>query len=57
MRSITDTAAAVTRKARRDRERRTAVPAADSIAGRPAPPASATVEASFARPFEVIEQW
>jgi putative transposase len=53
MREITDTAAATTRKARRDRERRTAVPAAvDPVMPPPAQTQSATVQ-----PFEVIEQW
>ena len=57
MREITDTAAATTRKARRDRERRSAVrggaelPVASSM-----PPAPGNVP-STARPFEVIEQW
>jgi putative transposase len=56
MREITDTASATTRKARRDRERRTSTPAVDPIA-LPLPPAPAGVETSMVRPFEVIEQW
>jgi putative transposase len=56
MREITDTAAATTRRARRDRERRTATPDADPIVLPPPPPAPG-VEASTVRPFEVIEQW
>ncbi|WP_344116871.1 Mu transposase C-terminal domain-containing protein [Kribbella alba] len=55
MREITDTAAATTRKARRDRERRTSTPAADpNVLPVPAAPA---VEMGMVRPFEVIEQW
>jgi putative transposase len=57
MREITETATATTRKARRDRERRTATPAAGPVATAPPPPATTGVEASVARPFEVIEQW
>jgi putative transposase len=57
MREITDTATATTRKARRDRERRTATPAAGPVATAPPPPAITGVEASVARRFEVIEQW
>ncbi|MFF1818401.1 Mu transposase C-terminal domain-containing protein [Kribbella sp. NPDC058245] len=53
MRDITDTAAATTRKARRDRERRTAVTAA--IAPVVLPPAD--TPPSAVKPFEVIEQW
>lgn len=56
MREITDTAASTTRKARRDRDRRTSTPAAGTIA-LPLPPVSAGVETSMVRPFEVIEQW
>jgi putative transposase len=58
MREITDTAAATTRKARRDRERRSATPArlrpADAIPRPPVPEASGD---TGAKPFEVIEQW
>jgi putative transposase len=57
MRDITDTAAATTRKARRDRERRTAAPAAGPISATVPPAASSGVAANVARPFEVIEQW
>jgi putative transposase len=55
MRQITDAAAAATRKARRDRERR----AATSARAEPAmalPPDQDGTDAE-ARPFEVIEQW
>jgi putative transposase len=55
MRQITDTASATTRRARRDRERRAAVPARDE------PPAALPPEpdgsSPAAAPFEVIEQW
>jgi putative transposase len=58
MRGITDTAAATTRKARRDRERRSATPTrprpADAI---PRPPVPETSGDTGAKPFEVIEQW
>ena len=56
MREITDTAAATTRKARRDRERRSGVPGgAEPLVAPPVP--SPGNEPSTARPFEVIEQW
>jgi putative transposase len=55
MREITDTAAATTRKARRDRERRTAVPPAAAPV-MPSPPAP-TQPGVTVKPFEVIEQW
>jgi putative transposase len=54
MRQITDAAAATTRRARRDRERRAATP------GRAEPAAALPPEQdgdAQARPFEVIEQW
>jgi putative transposase len=57
MREITDTAAAATRKARRDTQRRSAMPARPGPAAPPLPapaPGTADVEAE---PFEVIEQW
>jgi putative transposase len=57
MREITGTAAAATRKARRDTERRSAMPARPGPAAPappPPPPGTADVEAE---PFEVIEQW
>jgi putative transposase len=55
MRQITDAAAASTRKARRDRERRAATPAhAEPVAAIPPERDGAEAEA---RPFEVIEQW
>ena len=55
MRQITDTAAATTRKARRDRERRAAIPArGDPVTA--LPPEQDGTDAG-ARPFEVIEQW
>jgi putative transposase len=55
MREITDTATVKTRKARRDRERRTAVP--PDLQRSVLPPAAPGGEASNAHPFEVIEQW
>ena len=55
MRQITDAAAATTRKARRDRERRSATPErAEPTAALPPELDGAAAEA---RPFEVIEQW
>jgi len=60
MREITDTAAATTRKARRDRERRAAAPPrvqpVAAVRTPPAPEASGDAGV-VARPFEVIEQW
>jgi putative transposase len=57
MREIADTAAATTRKARRDRERRSAVPARPGpVVAVPPPPAQDTAGVE-AKPFEVIEQW
>ncbi|HEY0616403.1 MAG TPA: DDE-type integrase/transposase/recombinase [Kribbella sp.] len=55
MRDITDTAAATTRKARRDRERRTAVP--DAVDPVMPPPPAPTQPGVTVKPFEVIEQW
>lgn len=57
MRQITDTAAAITRRARRDAQRRSAIPARPTRPA-PVPPCEddRTVEGS-AEPFEVIEQW
>jgi len=55
MRQITDAAAATTRKARRDRERRLAEPARAEPA--PALPPGHDGTETEARPFEVIEQW
>ena len=55
MRKITDAAAASTRRARRDRERRAATPARAEPAS-PLPPEQDAGTAA-ARPFEVIEQW
>lgn len=53
MRTITDTAAATTRRARRDRERRTTTPARpQAVAAQPPGDGETT-----AAPFEVIEQW
>ncbi|GAA3083761.1 DDE-type integrase/transposase/recombinase [Streptomyces olivoverticillatus] len=59
MRQITDSAAAATRKARRDRQRRTGTPLRTAPPPKPpAPPAGeGGAEAAPARPFEVIEQW
>ncbi len=55
MRQITDAAAATTRKARRDRERRAAMAArAEPTAALPPEQDGSDAEA---RPFEVIEQW
>ncbi len=58
MRQITDAAAATTRKARRDRERRASAPPARSGLATAAtlPPEHDGADAE-ARPFEVIEQW
>lgn len=60
MREITDAAAAGTRKARRDRQRRAeAPPRSRHAAAPPKPPAGQTGpdEQAMAQPFEVIEQW
>ncbi|MFI2373206.1 Mu transposase C-terminal domain-containing protein [Streptomyces sp. NPDC018833] len=59
MREITEVAAASTRKARRDRQRRTEAPPQPSPAPSPKPPAPPTGSDGevAARPFEVIEQW
>jgi putative transposase len=57
MRQITDSAAAKTRRARRETERRSAVPALRDPPPVPPPPASEAGQAAAARPFEVIEQW
>jgi putative transposase len=58
MREITDAAAMTTRKARRDRERRTATPARTTPPPLPLPPVVETDAAvPTAQPFEVIEQW
>jgi len=60
MREITDTAAATTRKTRRDRERRAAAPPRPrpvaAVRTPPAPEAGGDAGV-LARPFEVIEQW
>jgi putative transposase len=57
MRQVTDAAAATTRKARRDRERRSATPSRPRPAAAvPLPPAQAASGVE-AKPFEVIEQW
>jgi putative transposase len=55
MRQITDAAAATTRKARRDRERRSATPARSAPAA--ALPPEQDGACAEARPFKVIEQW
>jgi putative transposase len=59
MRQITEEAAVTTRKARRDRERRTAVPIRPPAAPPlpPPPDAPAGTLGVVAKPFEVIEQW
>jgi putative transposase len=56
MQAIADTAAATTRKARRDQERRSAMPARGRSAVA-APPPSGQAAGLEAKPFEVIEQW
>ncbi|WP_434094493.1 Mu transposase C-terminal domain-containing protein [Nonomuraea dietziae] len=61
MRQITETAAAKTRRARREVERRSATPAPRAASPAPLPPTSPPVEGCVddepVRPFEVIEQW
>jgi putative transposase len=57
MREIADTAAATTRKARRDRERRSAVPARPGPVVAVPPPLAQDTAGVEAKPFEVIEQW
>jgi putative transposase len=57
MREITETAAATTRKARRDRQRRSAVTQPAPAAAVPTPPVLEVSGHSEAKPFEVIEQW
>ncbi|MEV1005656.1 hypothetical protein [Nonomuraea sp. NPDC050202] len=59
MRQITKDAAAKTRRARREGERRSATPATPRIPPAPVPPTSAQdpAEGESVRPFEVIEQW
>ncbi|SRR6266536_2931927 len=56
MREITDTAAATTRKARRDQQRRSAIPVRPPPTLPSAPPDSGDAGV-VAKPFEVIEQW
>jgi len=56
MRAIADTAAATTRKARRDQARRSAVPARPGPAAAAPPPPAQAVASVEAKPFEVIEQ-
>ncbi len=58
MRAITDTAAATTRRARRDAQRRVEAPAAraETIGGGVRPPDPAS-PAPAAEPFAVIEEW
>ncbi|MFF2063186.1 Mu transposase C-terminal domain-containing protein [Streptomyces sp. NPDC058200] len=60
MREITDTAAAATRKARREKQRRTEAPLRPRLAAPPPEPPLSPVgrdDEAAARPFEVIEQW
>ncbi len=57
MRDIADTAAAATRKARRDRQRRSAVTQPAPAAAVPTPPVLEVGRHAEAKPFEVIEQW
>ncbi|GAA4976436.1 putative transposase [Nonomuraea thailandensis] len=61
MRQITENAAATTRRARRDTERRLATPAPRPDAPAPPPPPSLPAEEGaddeLVQPFEVIEQW
>lgn len=57
MRAIADTAAATTRKARRDQERRSAMPTRPRPAVAAPPPPAQAAAGVEAKPFEVIEQW
>ncbi|MFD1538747.1 Mu transposase C-terminal domain-containing protein [Nonomuraea guangzhouensis] len=57
MRQITENAAAKTRRARREVERRSATPAPRSAAPTPPPPAEECADDTPVQPFEVIEQW
>ncbi|MFW5420955.1 DDE-type integrase/transposase/recombinase [Nocardiopsis sp. CNT-189] len=56
MRQITEAASGATRKARRDRQRRSEAAPRPQPANPPSPPRDRAGEAA-ARPFEVIEQW
>lgn len=58
MRQIADTAAATTRKVRRDQERRSTAPARPRPPSAPPPPAAPEQGGTdVVAPFEVIEQW
>lgn len=57
MRQITEDAAASTRTARRDRERRAATPIRPAVAPPRSPPPADDDGGTVAKPFEVIEQW
>ncbi|WP_430786997.1 Mu transposase C-terminal domain-containing protein [Actinoplanes sp. G11-F43] len=58
MRTITDTAAATTRRARRDVQRRAAVPVARTSAPNAVvPPPESAGSVAVAEPFAVIEEW
>ncbi|TMR17461.1 DDE-type integrase/transposase/recombinase [Nonomuraea turkmeniaca] len=57
MRQITDDAAAKTRRARREVERRSATPAPRAAGSAPPPPAEGRADEEPVQPFEVIEQW
>ncbi|MFD8557950.1 hypothetical protein ACFV1N_11760 [Streptosporangium canum] len=57
MRQITDNAAAKTRRARWDVERRLATPAPRATPPAPLPPTEDSAAEKSVRPFEVIEQW
>ncbi|MGP3961775.1 transposase [Nonomuraea sp. 3N208] len=57
MRQITEDAAAKTRRARREVERRSATPAPQTAGPPPPPPVEGCADGEPVRPFEVIEQW
>ncbi|MEU7835695.1 Mu transposase C-terminal domain-containing protein [Nonomuraea sp. NPDC049129] len=57
MRQVTEDAAAKTRRARREMERRSATPAPQAAGPPPSPSAEGCADEEPVRPFEVIEQW
>lgn len=57
MRQITEDAAAKTRRARREVERRSATPAPHAAGPPFPPPVEGRADEEPVRPFEVIEQW
>ncbi|TMR90658.1 Mu transposase C-terminal domain-containing protein [Nonomuraea basaltis] len=57
MRQITNDAAAKTRRARREVERRSATPAPQAAGPLSPPPVEGCADGEPVRPFEVIEQW